>query len=303
MAPRVEILIVTLCLAGRAAAIRRAIDSTLSQEGVQASVIIVVNGRRYDQALFEALRRLPEVRVHYQEEPSIFLARRRAREQVTAPLFGFLDDDDCLLPGALGTRVKALADDPSAGAVVTNGYLAQETAELPMLRELAKIRADPLLSLMRSNWLATASALFRTASVPADWFDTTIRSIDMTYLAFRLALERKVLFIETPTYRKTYSPDSISLTDDWALPALATLGKMLAFEMPAPVRRRLRRKWTHAAHHSADIHRKRGEARQAWRYHLRSLGEPWGFAAYALYTRRLLWLGLRGIRRSRSPAQ
>ena len=101
-----------------------------------------------------------------------------------------------------------------------------------MLGDIDGIRRDPLLSLMRSNWLATASALFRTQSVPADFFDVTIRSNDMTFLAFRLALEKTVTFIDAPTYRKTYSPDSISLTEEWALPALATLEKMLTFSMP-----------------------------------------------------------------------
>ena len=291
--PRIDVLIVTLCTRERAAALRRAIETALSQEGVRPRVIVVVNGTRYDATLFDALWRTPGVRVHYQREASIFLARRCARERVSAPWFGFLDDDDHLLPGALRARVAALACDPAAAAVVTNGYLANGDVDEPVLRGVAEIRRDPLLCLMRSNWLATASALFRTASVPAEFFDATIRSNDMTYLAFRVALAGRVLFLDEPTYRKTYSPDSISLTEEWALPALATLTKMLTFEMPAPVRRSLRRKWVRAAHEISNIHRRRGEARDAWRYHLRSLREPWGMFAYALYTRYLLVPALR----------
>jgi hypothetical protein len=165
-----------------------------------------------------------------------------------------------------------------------------------MLGTTAEIRCDPLASLMQGNWLATASALFRTASVPPEFFDVTIRSIDMTYLAFRLALERRVVFSDVPTYRKTYSPDSISLTDDWALPALATLEKILTFSMPEAIRRRLRRKCTATAHQIADIYRRRGQTGLAWRYHLRSLAEPWGLLNYALYTRRLLYFGKGGVR-------
>lgn len=298
--PRIDVLIVTLCLPERAAALRRAVDSALAQEGVRARVIVVVNGSRYDATLFESLWRMPGVRVHYQSEASIFLARRCAREHVSAPCFGFLDDDDYLLPGALRARAVALASDPAAVAVVANGYLANGDVDEPVLRDIAEIRRDPLLSLMRSNWLATASALFRTAAVPAEFFDTTIRSIDMTYLAFRTTLAGRVLFLDVPTYRKTCSPDSISLTDEWALPALATLTKMLAFDMPAPVRRSLRRKCARAAHEISNIHRRRGEAGDAWRYHLRSLREPWGMFAYALYTRRLLFAD-RGERR-RAPS-
>lgn len=157
-----------------------------------------------------------------------------------------------------------------------------------MLTAIDVIQRDPLLALMDGNWLATASTLFRAESVSAGWFDVSIRSIDMTYLAFRLALEKKVIFIAVPTYRKTYSADSISLSDDWVLAALATLDKMLSFPMPAPVRRRLLRKCTMSAHQISDVHRRRGELGPAWRFHLRSLREPWGFFRYALYTRRLL---------------
>ncbi len=207
---------------------------------------------------------------------------------MTAPYFGFLDDDDYLLPRALATRVHALAADPSAAAVVSNGYLADGGVDAPVLRDIARIRRNPLESLMQGNWLATASALFRTPSVPPDFFDVAIRSIDMTYVAFRVALSSKVLFLDAPTYRKTYSPDSISITEAWALPALATLEKMLAFDMPAAVRRGLRRKCSCVAHQISDIHRRRGETKLAWRFHLRSLREPRGALAYALYTRRLL---------------
>ena len=294
--PDVDVLIVSLCVAERATAIRRAIDTALSQEGVRARVTIVVNGQRFDRDLFEALKRQRGVRVLYQTKPSIFLARRYAREEVRAPFFGFLDDDDQLLPGALATRVRALVSDSEADVVVTDGLLSRGVSESLMLGDVAAIRQDPLHSLLARNWLATASALFRTQSIPPDYFDVTLRSNDMTYLAFRLALEKRVTFVDVPTYRKTYSPDSISLTSSWALRSLDTLDKMLAFPMPAAVRRGMHRKCAAAAHEISNIYRERGEAAAAWRYHLRSLMEPGGLLRYALYTRHLF-----GIRRGMRP--
>ena len=290
--PDVDVLIVSLCAVDRAAAIHRAVDSALSQQDVRARVTIVVNGQRFHRPLFETLQRTPGVRVLYQTEPSIFLARRYAREEVEAPWFGFLDDDDELLPGALAVRVNALAASPAADVVVSNGLLCNGQSTSPMLVDIAAIRRDPLRSLLARNWLATASALFRSESVPAEYFDVTIRSNDMTYLAFRLALEKRILFVDVPTYRKSYSPDSISLTQAWALPALATLDKMLSLPMPRSARRGLRRKCAAAAHQISNIHRERGETALAWRYHLRSLAEPGGFLRYALSTRHLL--GIRG---------
>lgn len=284
----VDVLVVTLCTAERAESIRRVVDTTLAQAGVRAWLTFVVNGRRFDPELFAWLRRQPGVRVRYQKTPSIFLARRCAREQVTAPFFGFLDDDDYLLPDALRLRVEALAAEPAADAVVANGYLAEGLSDTYTLDGIDGIRRDPSLALMEENWLATASALFRTESIPPEFFDVAIRSNDMTYLAFRLALEKKLIFIATPTFRKRYSPDSISRSDEWVLPSLATLDKMLTFPMPAPVRRRLRRKCTLTAHEISDLHRRRGELGPAWCFHLRSLRDPWGLFHYSLYTRRLL---------------
>ena len=284
----VDVLIVTLCTDARSAEIRRVVATTLSQQGVRPRLIVVVNGRKYDTDLFEWLRREPGVTVCYQETPSIFLARRRAREQVTAPYFGFLDDDDFLLEGALRTRVEALEADPAADAVVTNGYLREGSARKFTHPNIDGIRRDPIQSLLRENWMNTASALFRTATVSPSYFDVTIRSMDMTYVGFRLALEKKVAFLETPTFEKSYSPDSISITDEWALGSLATLDKMSRLPMPSAVRRSLRRKCTRAAHELADIHRRHGDLGAAWRLHLRSMAEPWGLWNYALYTRRLL---------------
>ncbi len=284
----VDVLIVTLCTAERAEAIRRAVVTTLAQDGVRTRMTIVVNGRRFDPELLAWLQREPGVDVCYLETPSIFLARRRARELVTAPYFAFLDDDDYLLPGGLRARIDAITADASLDAVVANGYLWDGTADTLMLDAIDEIQNDPLLALMEGNWLATASTLFRTESIPADFFDVTIRSNDMTYLAFRLALEKKVRFIATPTYRKSYSADSISRSDEWILPALGTLDKMLSYPMPVPVRRRLLRKCTVMAHEISNVHRRRGEFGPAWRFHLRSLRDPWGLLNYGLYTRQLL---------------
>jgi len=286
--PRVETLIVTLCEAGRSALLRRAIETTLKQERVSASLIVVVNGKRYDPALLEELQRMPGVKSLYQEEPSIFLARRYARENVTAPYFGFLDDDDYLLPGALRARIQVLASDPAADVVVSNGFLHEPDGDSLLLGDIAGLQSDPLAKLMLGNWLATASALFRTATVSADCFDVTLRSNDMTFLAFRLALQRKVVFLDSPTYCKAYSPDSISRTEDWALPSLATLEKMLEFDVPVSIRRALQRKCAAAAHDISAIYLRRGDIRSAWRYHLHSLSIPWGLKRYLGYSRRLV---------------
>lgn len=286
--PKVEVLIVSLCLAQRREALLRAIETVVGQEGVAATPVVVVNGFRFDPQLFAELRRRPDVRVLYQEKASIFLARRLARENVTAPFFAMLDDDDELLPNALRLRVDALRRDPTADVVVTNGYFVAETGERLILNDIQGLRRDPLDRLLRQNWLATASGLFRTESVTADFFDVTLKTNDMTYLALRLGLQKRILFLDAPTYRKSQSPDSISLSLAWSLPAADTLRKMLKFRMPARIRYKLRRKYAWAMHTRSDYHLRNGRLGQAWWCHIRSLLHPSAMLDFGLYSRKLI---------------
>jgi hypothetical protein len=290
--PRVEILIVTLCEAIRRTSLLGAIDTVRQQQGVDASLLIVVNGDRFDRELLRSLERTPKVRVLNQDVANLILARRVAREHVQAEFFGLLDDDDVLLPGALRVRLDALENDPAADVAVTNGILVDGDNTSLWLQEIDAIRHDPLLALMHANWLASPSALFRTQSIPPEFFDVAIRSIDMTYLAFRLALEKKILFLEQPTYQTTISPNSISRSEEWQLTVLVDLENMLRFPLRPAVRRELRRKYAEEAHAISDLHFRRGRSALAWRYHLRSMSRPRDALRYALYTRRLLALSL-----------
>jgi hypothetical protein len=284
----IDVLIVSLCKAERRNSILRALESVVSQEGVSATPVIVVNGDRFDPVLFEQLKARRDIRVLYQPEPSIFLARRLARERCRTPFFAMLDDDDELLPGALRTRLRPLLDDPALDVVVTNGYLINGTREGFMLDSVESIQNDPPGALMSGNWLATASGLFRASSITPEYFDPTLQSNDMTFLAFQIGLKKSIRFLDVPTYRKQYSADSISLTVEWSLPASNTLERMLQFDMPADVRRKLRRKLGHHLHDLSTYYLGEGNMAAAWRCHLASLKQPDGVHHYALYTRKLI---------------
>jgi len=286
--PVISVLMVTLCQTERRDVLLRAVESIVSQEGVNATPVIVVNGNRYDPSLLAALKRRQDVRVIYQEKPSIFFARRLARESIDSPYFAMIDDDDEFLPNGLKTLLDSLRMDPQAATAVGNGLVVAPDGITPAHTDVDAIRRDPIASLMERNWLATAGGLFRTEAVTPDYFNTTLQTNDLTYLAFRLALEKRIVFVEEMTFRKTYSPDSISLTDDWNLRALGTLKIMLDRPMPTRVRRLLRIKVGRTLHGFSEYHRRRREPGPAWRMHLRSLVEPSGFRRYGLYTRKLL---------------
>src|ERR1700757_5142491 len=108
MRPQISVVIATSCEATRREKIRRAISSVLSQQGPPLQLLIIVNGQRYDAALFEELKADSRLKVHYRELGSFPAALKDGRHLAGGEFFTFLDDDDALLPGALGMRLEAV---------------------------------------------------------------------------------------------------------------------------------------------------------------------------------------------------
>ncbi|MCL4747051.1 MAG: glycosyltransferase family 2 protein [Burkholderiaceae bacterium] len=292
-APAVEVLMPTLCSAARRASIERAIESILSQTGCVATPVLVINGERFDPQFRSELEQRPGLRVHHLPEPDLFAARRFARRSVSAEFFGWLDDDDVYLQGALQRRLAPLLSDPALDVVVSNGWIVEGEKTRPLFEDAAAVASAPLAALMKANWLGAAGGLYRTASVSPDYFDASVRSLDMTFLAFRLALERKIAFVAEPTFRKNRTPGSVSASVGWMLPAAGVLERMSTFPMDPALRRALLRKLSAAHHDIAEHYRNRGDAPLAWRHHLRSVSGPSGLWRYGPYTRKLLGLSLR----------
>ncbi len=107
----VSIIIPTTCLAQRASLLRRAIDGVLSQAGVYLELIVVVNGTCFDQTLYSALRTDERFQVLYLPEGNVSAARSAGLRAAQGEFYGFLDDDDEYLPGALFTRVTEMRRD------------------------------------------------------------------------------------------------------------------------------------------------------------------------------------------------
>ena len=293
----VTAIIPTLCEAARRGPLLRAIDSLLKQEGVSVKVVVVVNGDRYDPALVEELRQLRDLHVYSQQEANLPVALRRGRELVDTEFFCFLDDDDVYLPGALQKRLAPLLDDPALDAVVSNGYRTSKGTEELACPDLAAAERDPAGSLTSFNWLASCAGLYRTSSIPPELFDPQARYLEWTYLAYRLALTKRIAFIDEPTYRIHESSDSVSKSEAYRRAGPEVLKKILSFQMDADVRRALQRKYVNILHSLSDYYRERGWYRLAWTYHIRSLAHPMGFFRYLAYTRKLLvptWLARPG---------
>lgn len=298
----VQTLIVTLCSADRRDSILRAIESAQSQRGTDVTPVVVINGQRYRPELREELEARRDITVHYLTEGNLFAARRFAREAVTADYFCWLDDDDIYLPGAMERRLAPMLENPAVDAVIGNGYI-REGADRRLLFDSARaIESDPVAALFRQNWLAAAGGLYRTAAISPDYFDPSVRSLDMTHLALRLATEKTLRFLDAPTFRKNKSAGSLSTTDAWMLPAKDTLRAMLEVPMTRRCRRLLREKIGEASHALSDYYRRDGDGSRAWTNHLSSLASPGGMWRYGAYTRRLISLSLaQAIGRTPAP--
>lgn len=289
----VAVVMPTEARSDRADLLRRALESVLSQQGVRAIPIVVVNGAAAAAALLADLTRSPEVQLVRLEVADLPAALRAGRELVRSPYFAELDDDDELLPGGLAARVEAMETHPDVDVVVTRGYVDHHGRRELDFVNLEGFQADPLRSLLDHNWLAPCAGLFRTATIGPEYFADVPPYLEWTYLGLRFALERRILFLDHATWvYRADTPRSLSKKPGYVLQQPASLDRLLALPLPQDVRRGIARRRGIALHAAADLELNAGRARASWRWHLRSLAAAGGWR-YALYTRRLLYAMVR----------
>lgn len=284
----IDVIIPTQAGAKRGRLLIRAIDSVVSQEHIRAVPVVVVNGDQYDRTVLATLAARTDIRLIRVQQPGLFNARRVGFEAVRTEFFATLDDDDAFLPGALSRRLGVIASDKTIDWVVSNGIFVRPEGEVPFIPDVDAARRDPFGTLLEYCWLSSAGNLFRTASFQGSLFDA-VRSMDLTYIAFgMLASGRRLAFLDEPTFRYFYYPDSLSKDDCYTLPAAEAIRAMMALPVPSWVRAQLARKHRMAMHDVADHYRRKGDRRKAWVAHLRSLAGLREFLRYAAFTRKLL---------------
>ncbi len=261
----VSVIIGTTCVPARERCLERALASILSQD-VPVEPIVVVNGPWFSRPLFERLSSTPEIHTVYLEQPGLGGALRLGRGLVTQPFFAFLDDDDVYLPGALSTRMAAIQHE-AADLLVTDGI---QVDGQPCHRDAAFVNADPMRAFLERNWLASCAALYRSSTVPAEYFDSLPAILEWTALAYRLLEDhKKIRYTSDVTYRLYDSPGSASKSfrSETARLERELLQRLFArsgrTDLTALVRTRLR----DSAHHESELHFRRGNIAEAWRCH------------------------------------
>ncbi|HEV2612553.1 MAG TPA: glycosyltransferase [Noviherbaspirillum sp.] len=285
----VSVIIPTTCELKRASYIERAIQSVLSQTGVDIELIVVVNGNRYDDGIFTTLQSDHRIKVIKRAEGNVSKARYFGLAAARGAFYCFLDDDDEFLPGAMKTRADFLVKHPDADVVVTNGYI-NTPDDAPLVRESAEqINKDPALAFLRSNWFASPASMFRASTVDLSLLDIEYKFFEWTYLFFLLLSNGKsIKFDPSMTYRVTVdNPLSASKSKEYLLSHATFLGSLQSLNLNSHVKRALIPKYQAALNGAANLHLKDGMMKAAWAAHLKCLMS--GGWRYLPYTRRLIF--------------
>lgn len=201
--PEVSVIIPTLADRGRASMLQRCITSIRNSSRSSIPIIVVANGMRSDEKVFNWLKMQPDVTLVVEPQPSAPNAVRRGREFVTTPFFSTLDDDDEYLPKSTDLKLAALKASPGADLIVTNGYRRINAIDEIVYQSLPAVPDAPLTALFSLNWLASCNALFRSDSIGIDLLSDFHPYVEWTWLAYKLSVQgKKVAIIDhQPTLR------------------------------------------------------------------------------------------------------
>ncbi len=283
----ITVIIPTTATTQRRASLLNAIRSAGDQSGAVTTVLVIVNGQKFDPLLFDLLLSREDIKVEalpVADLPSALLA---GRVLVDTEFFCFLDDDDEILPNGLAIRLRALAEHPEVAFVATNGYYRSNGKDELVIGNINRVATDPVLAMTDNCWLTSCGGLYRTSLVDAESFASVPRFLEWTYLGLKLASTRRVIFLDRATFRVHDSQDSLSKSADYTAGSIVAVKAALELSLPPKVARRLRMRLAEAHHDIAGDYLNSNELRSAWAHHLASLAQPGGLK-YLSFSRRLV---------------
>ena len=291
----VTVIVATLASREKSPGLLRALAS-IRDQNINCRVVAVVNGHKRDEDVVDALKQAADVDVLELDEGNLVKALTAGVEAVRTNYFSVLDDDDVFTTGACRKRYEYMQKHPEADVLATPGtkqFADGRTEPIPARFD----PNDPLASLFDCNWLPSCGGMYRRARIGADFFATVPRYLEWTYLAFRLARERRVHFWNEdaePHFTIFETAGSESLGLDYVLALPRNIAQMRDTALPPHIQKLLADKVARAFHDAAARCMNTGRTKDAWRFHVESVSRRFGLR-YLPFTRHLLVATLQSI--------
>tara|TARA_A200000159_G_scaffold155253_1_gene168863 strand:+ start:2881 stop:3645 length:765 start_codon:yes stop_codon:yes gene_type:complete len=249
-----------------------------------------------DTELLAYIAKLDRVETKYLKTPSAPNAVMYGVENcVHTKYFGFLDDDDYLLPNAISNRQVALEAQPLYDVAIgqalrsTQGNLSRHMSD----KQIESCGRDPFEVIFRQkiNWMTSSAGLYRASSIGVSYFQENISYFEWTYLAAKMLTSGvNFLFLNEPDHIiLDDNADDVSLslskTKKYAQYESAFMRAIKELPLNKEQRKMVAAKEADHFHDLAEKMRKSGRGKEALVHHLRSLRSPQGFMRYVLSTR------------------
>ena len=285
--PKITVIIPTAGRQQRTISLIKAIDSVLDQKDVDAVPLVVLNGNIYDSDLFSKLKSNKDILLKYIKKGSLPNAIHEGRKMVDTEFFSFLDDDDIYTTNSLALKLIAFNSDKSLDVVVGNGYKVANDGKYKVFSNGCLLNKQPLRELIKYNWLASCSALFKTNSIGFDFFDRNFKHYEWTYIAYQLTLFRKIKFINDITYIVNDTDSSLSKSEEYIITQPHLYQKLKRLSLPEEIYQQIIKKEIQCYHNISNYYLDAKKIKDAWKWHFKSLLSFYGIR-YLLYTRKLI---------------
>lgn len=198
----------------RAATLRRAMESVLSQSYSDLELIVVDDGSTDETRELVASFSDPRVRYVYQENGGACKARNRGVQEARGELVAFQDSDDEWLPGKLEKQVAFLKEqDADMVYCALDSYFESGEKECVIPASYPPIRQESMKTVKQmlfSGTVVTQTILVRTDKAREIPFDESMPRYQEWEWSVRFAYAHSVAFLPEILVRRYLQKDSIS---------------------------------------------------------------------------------------------
>lgn len=203
---RVSVVIPTY---NRAADLRRALDSVLSQTFPVAEIIVVDDGST-DNTREVVAQFGSRVSYFHQNNAGGAAARNRGIRLAKGEWIALLDHDDWWMPEKIQLQVEALHRNPGAVLAYTSAWIISLDGARAIAQAVEPAQLWP--ALRHSNLIASCSSVMvrREAVIAAGCFDESLSISDDWDLWIRLAQKHPFAVVSEPVTNYMVNPNSLS---------------------------------------------------------------------------------------------